>query len=57
VVAAALLSLVSSFASNVMSSSGAWPGLAGPDGVAPIGHLGQSYTNYRDLRKGRRRPT
>ena len=56
-VASALLSLTSSFASNVMSSSGDWPGLAGPDGVAPTGHLGQAYTNYRDLRKGRRRPT
>lgn len=52
-----LVTATSAFAANVLSSSGDWPGLAGPDGVAPVGHLGQSYTNYRDLRKGRRRPT
>jgi hypothetical protein len=56
-VASALLALVGTFASDVISSSGSWPGLAGPDGVAPVGHLGLPYTNYRDLRKGRRRPT
>jgi hypothetical protein len=52
-----LLSRTTAFATNVLASSGAWPGLAGPDGVAPVGHLAQTYTNYRDLRKGRRRPT
>jgi len=48
---------VAAFALAVMSTSGDWPGLAGPDGVAPVGHLGLTYVNYRDLRKGRRRPT
>ena len=48
---------VATFANSVLSSSGAWPGLAGPDGVAPVGHLALTYVNYRDLRKGRRRPT
>jgi hypothetical protein len=57
VVQASLVTLVAAFAGNVMGTSGDWPGLAGPDGVAPVGHLAQTYTNYRDLRKGRRRPT
>lgn len=57
VVIAGLVSVVATFANDVLSSSGAWPGLAGPDGVAPVGHLALTYTNYRDLRKGRRRPT
>jgi hypothetical protein len=52
-----LLALVDTFAEDVMAASGDWPGLAGPDGVAPTGWLAQTYTNYRDLRKGRRRPT
>lgn len=54
---AALVTRVQTFASSVMAASGDWPGLAGPDGVAPVGYLAQTYTNYRDLRKGRRRPT
>lgn len=54
---ATLVPIVATFASTVMSSSGDWPGLAGPDGNAPIGYLAQTYTNYRTLRKGRRRPT
>jgi hypothetical protein len=57
VVVAALVTLVSAFASDVMAVSGDWPGLAGPDGVAPVGFLAQTYTNYRTLKKGRRRPT
>lgn len=56
-VSASMLALVSTFAGAIISSAGAWPGLAGPDGVAPVGHLANTYTNYRDLRKGRRRPT
>lgn len=52
-----LKGLVGTFASSVLASSGSWPGLAGPDGVAPVGHLPATYTNSRDLRKGRRRPT
>lgn len=57
VVASGLVALAATFALAVMSASGDWPGLAGPDGVAPVGRLAQTYTNYRDLRKGRRRPT
>lgn len=57
VIVSGVVTLVSTFASNVMSSSSSWPGLAGPDGVAPVGYLAQTYANYRDLRKGRRRPT
>lgn len=57
VVKSNVVTLVAAFASAVLSVSGSWPGLAGPDGVAPVGHLAQTYTNYRDLRKGRRRPT
>jgi hypothetical protein len=51
-----LLSVVSTFATNVMASSGAWPGLAGPDGVAPVGHLGQPVATYRQLKRGSRTP-
>lgn len=57
VVDTTLQGLVAAFAGNVLAASGSWPGLAGPDGVAPVGHLQLPYTNYRDLRKGRRRPT
>lgn len=56
-VKASLVTVVDTFAEDVMAASGDWPGLAGPDGVAPIGWLAQTYTNYRTLRKGRRRPT
>lgn len=57
VVKSNLVSLVATFANDVLSSSGDWPGMTGPDHVAPVGHLAQTYTTYRDLRKGRRRPT
>lgn len=56
-VIAAVQGYVSTFASAVMASSGDWPGLAGPDGNAPVGYFAVPYTTYRDLRKGRRRPT
>ena len=56
-VCGALVVKTSAFAENVLSTSGDWPGLAGPDGEAPVGHLALTYTNYRTLRKGRRRPT
>lgn len=52
-----LVTVVGTFALDVLSSSGAWPGLAGPDGVAPVGHLAETQATYRTLRKGRRRPT
>jgi hypothetical protein len=57
VVAVHLVAAVDTFGSAVMAASGDWPGIAGPDGVAPVGHLAETYTNYRTLRKGRRRPT
>jgi hypothetical protein len=57
VVASELVTLVAAFASDVLTTSGDWPGLAGPDGVAPVGHLAETYTTNRTLRKGRRRPT
>jgi len=52
-----LITALGIFGAAVITPTGAWPGLAGPDGVAPVGHLGQTYANYRTLRKGRRRPT
>lgn len=57
VVNSGVVALVDTFAEDVMSASGAWPGLAGPDGVAPVGWLAETYTTNRTLRKGRRRPT
>jgi hypothetical protein len=57
VVESDLVGFVAAFASDVMSASGDWPGLAGPDGVAPTGYLAETYTTNRTLRKGRRRPT
>jgi hypothetical protein len=48
---------VATFAEDVLAASGDWPGLAGPDHNAPVGHLALTYVGYRDLRKGRRRPT
>jgi len=52
-----LKGLTDTFASDVMSSSGAWPGLAGPDGVAPTGFRTMPFISTRQLRKGRKRPT
>lgn len=48
---------LNTFAAAVMASSGSWPGLAGPDGVAPVGYLAESTLTTRRLKKGRRRPT
>lgn len=56
-VAPGLKTAVGTFANNVLAASGDWPGLAGPDGVAPVGHLALPYITSRDLKKGRRRPT
>jgi hypothetical protein len=57
VLAADMVTRLNTFGAAVMAASGSWPGLAGPDGVAPIANHALTYTNYRDLRKGRRRPT
>lgn len=45
------------FASAVISSSGDWPGLAGPDGVAPTGYRTMPFVTTRQLKRGRKRPT
>jgi hypothetical protein len=56
-VATELKTLVQAFAEDVMATSGDWPGLAGPDGEAPVGWLAMPYVTARQLHKGRRRPT
>lgn len=45
------------FAADVMTTSGDWPGLAGPDGVAPTGYRTMPNISTRQLKKGRKRPT
>lgn len=57
VLAPEMVTRLDTFGPAVMAVSGSWPGLAGPDHVAPISSHSLTYTNYRDLRKGRRRPT
>lgn len=57
VIAPGLQTATDTFASSIMSSSGAWPGLAGPDGVAPTGYRTMPFVSTRQLRKGRKRPT
>ena len=57
VVHSSLVTKLTTFAGAVLASSGDWPGLAGPDGVAPISSHALTYTTNRTLRKGRRRPT
>lgn len=56
-ISADLKTLTDTFASDVMSASGSWPGLAGPDGVAPTGFRTMPDISTRQLRKGRKRPT
>lgn len=45
------------FASDVMSASGDWPGLADKAGDAPVGHLAETYLTTRTLKRRGRRPT
>ncbi len=52
-----LKTVCDTFAANVMSSSGDWPGLAGPDGVAPTGYRTLPYLTTRTLKRRGRRPT
>lgn len=49
--------LTDAFGSAILSASGAWPGLAGPDGVTPTGYRTMPFVSTRQLRKGRKRPT
>jgi hypothetical protein len=56
-ISADLKALTDDFAETVMSASGDWPGLAGPDGVAPTGWRTMPFVSTRQLRKGRKRPT
>lgn len=56
-ISADLKAVCDTFASAVMTDSGDWPGLAGPDGVAPTGYRTMPFISTRQLRKGRRRPT
>lgn len=44
------------FAGNVNGTSGDWPGIAGPDGVAPGDHAVSSYATTRTLRRRGVRP-
>lgn len=48
---------VESFANQVRSSSGAWPGLADKAGDQPIGYLAETYLTTRTLKRRGRRPT
>lgn len=57
VVHSSLVTKLDTFGAAVMATSGSWPGLAGPDHVAPISNHSLTYTTNRTLRKGRRRPT
>ena len=52
-----MLANCQTFAGNVETTSGAWPGLAGPDGVAPTGYLTLPYLTTRTLKRRGRRPT
>lgn len=52
-----LKNAVDDFAEAVMTASGDWPGLAGPDGNAPTGWLAMPYGTNRDLKRRGRRPT
>jgi hypothetical protein len=56
-IATTLKTATDSFGDTVRSSSGSWPGLAGPDGVEPIGYRTMPFVSTRQLRKGRKRPT
>lgn len=45
------------FANNIRSSSGAWPGLADKTGTEPVGYLAETYLTTRTLKRRGRRPT
>lgn len=49
--------VANTFATNVMASSGAWPGLADKTGTVPVGHLAETYLTTRTLKRRGRRPT
>lgn len=51
-----LLTAMGTFGAAVETSSGDWPGLAGPDGTAPIGYLAMPYLTTRTLKRRGRRP-
>ena len=54
---ATMLSNVATFALAVMSPSDSWPGLAGPDGAAPVGYRAMPDLTTRTLKRRGRRPT
>lgn len=54
---AAQVTAAGTFASTVASSSGDWPGIAGPDGVAPGAHAVSPFVTTRTLRRRGRRPS
>lgn len=45
------------FATNVIASSGDWPGMADKAGDAPVGHLAETYLTTRTLKRRGRRPS
>jgi hypothetical protein len=45
------------YAGAIATSSGAWPGIAGPDGVAPGAHAVSPFVTTRTLRRRGRRPS
>lgn len=49
---------LAAFGATVLASSGAWPGLAGPDGVAPPGPIvASSFVTTRTLKRRGKRPS
>ncbi len=56
-VADSLITAMGVFVEAVASSSGDWPGMAGPDGVAPTGYYVMPELTTRTLKRRGRRPT
>lgn len=51
------LTAAGSFATNVVTAAGAWPGMTGPSGVVPVSHRVSPYITTRTLERRGRRPT
>lgn len=54
---ASLKTAYATFANDVRSASGDWPGLADKTGTAPVGYLAETYLTTRTLKRRGRRPT
>lgn len=54
---AAQVTAAGTYAGLVNTATGAWPGIAGPDGVAPGAHAVSPFVTTRTLRRRGRRPS